>query len=45
MAQELMGMMNTLGFSTFTLIGHDRGGRVCYRMALGYPQRVGRQWM
>src|SRR5262249_45213287 len=30
------------GFPTFTLIGHDRGGRVSYRMALDHPQRVER---
>jgi pimeloyl-ACP methyl ester carboxylesterase len=41
MAQELMADMDTLGFSTFTLIGHDRGGRVCFRMAMDHPQRVG----
>jgi haloacetate dehalogenase len=25
-----------------SLVGHDRGGRVAYRMALDYPQRVDR---
>jgi haloacetate dehalogenase len=34
MAEELVGVMDKLGFPTFTLIGHDRGGRVSYRMAL-----------
>jgi haloacetate dehalogenase len=33
MAQELVEVMVTLGFPTFTLIGHDRGGRVSYRLA------------
>ena len=28
MAKELVDMMDKLGFPTFTLIGHDRGGRV-----------------
>ena len=35
-------MMGKLGFPTFTLIGHDRGGRVSYRMALDHPKNVER---
>jgi haloacetate dehalogenase len=42
MAEELVAVMCTLGFPTFTAIGHDRGGRVCYRMALDYPKQVER---
>src|SRR5580692_4689555 len=42
MAAELVGVMDKLGFPTFTLIGHDRGGRVSYRMALDHPKRVER---
>jgi haloacetate dehalogenase len=34
--------MDKLGFPTFTLIGHDRGGRVSYRMALDHPKKVER---
>ena len=34
---ELVDAMVNLGFPTFTLIGHDRGGRVAYRMALDHP--------
>ena len=34
--------MGKLGFPTFTLIGHDRGGRVCYRLALDHPKNVER---
>jgi haloacetate dehalogenase len=34
--------MTKLGFPTFTLIGHDRGGRVSYRMALDHPKSVER---
>jgi haloacetate dehalogenase len=37
MANELVDVMSQLGFPTFTLIGHDRGGRVSYRLALGHP--------
>jgi haloacetate dehalogenase len=40
MANELIEVMAKLGFSTFTLIGHDRGGRVAYRMALDRPKNV-----
>jgi haloacetate dehalogenase len=42
MAKELVEVMDKLGFSTFVLIGHDRGGRVSYRMALDHPKNVER---
>ena len=42
MAKELVAVMDQLGFPRFTLIGHDRGGRVAYRMALDYPEKVER---
>ncbi len=42
MAKELVEVMDKLGFPTFTLIGHDRGGRVSYRMALDHPKSVER---
>jgi haloacetate dehalogenase len=40
MASELVEVMGHLGFASFSLVGHDRGGRVCYRMALDYPEKV-----
>jgi haloacetate dehalogenase len=40
MANELVSVMNTLGFSKFDLVGHDRGGRVAYRLALDHPDKV-----
>jgi haloacetate dehalogenase len=40
MAKELVEVMEKLGFPIFTLIGHDRGGRVSYRMALDHPKHV-----
>ena len=40
MAKELVDVMAKLGFPTFTLIGHDRGGRVSYRMALDHANNV-----
>jgi haloacetate dehalogenase len=42
MADELVDMMHKLGFPSFTLIGHDRGGRVSYRLALEHPKNVER---
>lgn len=42
MAAELVGVMEKLGFPKFTLVGHDRGGRVSYRMALDHPERIER---
>ena len=42
MAQELVEVMVTIGFPTFTLIGPDRGGRVSYRLALDHPKTVER---
>jgi haloacetate dehalogenase len=42
MAQELVEVMQKLGFETFDLVGHDRGARVSYRLALDHPDRVRR---
>ena len=40
MARDLVELMRILGFETFSLAGHDRGGRVAYRLALDHPERV-----
>src|SRR3546814_611933 len=40
MAGDLTAVMRALGFERFHLAGHDRGGRVAYRMALDHPDRV-----
>jgi haloacetate dehalogenase len=42
MASELVAVMDKLGFSKFDLVGHDRGGRVSYRLALDHPEKVQR---
>jgi len=42
MAELVVEAMAALGFDRFDLAGHDRGGRVAYRMALDNPQRVSR---
>lgn len=41
-AAELVELMAQLGFDRFSVVGHDRGGRVAYRMALDHPDVVER---
>jgi len=40
MARDMVSVMARLGFSRFSIAGHDRGGRVAYRAALDHPGRV-----
>jgi haloacetate dehalogenase len=40
MAKDQIELMRELGFERFSVCGHDRGGRVAYRMALDHPDRV-----
>jgi haloacetate dehalogenase len=42
MARDMVTVMERLGFPRFAVAGHDRGGRVAYRMALDHPDRVDR---
>jgi haloacetate dehalogenase len=42
MAQDMVSVMERLGFRHFSVAGHDRGGRVAYRMALDHPDRIDR---
>jgi haloacetate dehalogenase len=42
MARDQVEAMAALGFSRFAVAGHDRGGRVAYRMALDHPEVVER---
>ena len=42
MAAELVELMARIGFERFAVVGHDRGGRVGYRMALDQPAVVER---
>jgi haloacetate dehalogenase len=42
MANELVEVMAKLGFSRFSVVGHDRGGRVSYRLTLDHPEQVDR---
>ena len=40
MAQQMVQMMSRLGFERFSVAGHDRGGRVAYRLALDHSDRI-----
>ena len=40
MARDQIALMSALGFYRFNVAGHDRGGRVAYRMALDHPEAV-----
>jgi haloacetate dehalogenase len=42
MARDMVAVMKTLGFPRFSTAGHDRGGRVAYRMALDHPATIER---
>jgi haloacetate dehalogenase len=42
MAAAMVELMEALGFVRFGLAGHDRGGRVGYRLALDHPGRLTR---
>lgn len=39
-ARDMVTVMNRLGFDRFFVAGHDRGGRVAYRLALDHPACV-----
>lgn len=42
MATDMVELMEAFGHSSFFVAGHDRGGRVAYRMALDHPDRIDR---
>lgn len=42
MARDMVAVMQRLGFRRFSIVGHDRGGRVAYRLALDHPDSVER---
>jgi haloacetate dehalogenase len=42
MARDQVEVMHALGFDRFAVVGHDRGARVAYRLALDHPGRVTR---
>ena len=40
MANDMIQLMNKLGYDKFFVTGHDRGGRVAHRLARDHRQRV-----
>ncbi|RUU34449.1 alpha/beta hydrolase [Mesorhizobium sp. M6A.T.Ce.TU.002.03.1.1] len=40
MAGDMVQVMKRLGFEQFMVAGHDRGGRVAYRLALDHPGKI-----
>jgi haloacetate dehalogenase len=42
MAADQVGLMRSLGFESFALVGHDRGARVAHRLVLDHPEAVSR---
>lgn len=42
MAQDMVEVMQYYGHQKFAVVGHDRGGRVAYRLALDHPKRIER---
>ena len=42
MAAELVALMAARGHDRFAVVGHDRGARVAFRMALDHPEHVRR---
>ncbi|MEB3100068.1 alpha/beta fold hydrolase [Ferviditalea candida] len=40
MALDIKLLMETLGYRQFSVVGHDRGGRVGHRLALDHPDSV-----
>ena len=42
MGADMVGLMAAFGYDRFAVAGHDRGGRVAYRLALDHPERISR---
>lgn len=42
MARDIVALLDAIGLPRAAVIGHDRGARVAYRMALDHPARVSR---
>ena len=40
MGADIIALMRALGHERFAVAGHDRGGRVAYRLALDHPERI-----
>ncbi|HEY8926025.1 MAG TPA: alpha/beta hydrolase [Polyangia bacterium] len=42
MARDMLALMRSFGFRSFSVVGHDRGARVAYRLALDHPSVIDR---
>lgn len=42
MAEDVLAVIDALGLTQVSVVGHDRGARVAYRLALDHPGRVKR---
>jgi haloacetate dehalogenase len=42
MGEEMLALMAELGHRRFAVVGHDRGARIAYRMALDHPEAISR---
>jgi len=42
MAEDIVALMDALGIARAAILGHDRGARVAYRLALDHPGRLTR---
>lgn len=42
LAADMAAVMRRLGHERFAVAGHDRGGRLAYRLALDHPDRIAR---
>jgi haloacetate dehalogenase len=42
MAQDMAALMRLLGHDTFSVVGHDRGSYVAFRLAMDHPDVVRR---
>ena len=40
MARDMVHVMGEFGYGEFSIVSHDRGARVAYRLALDHPERV-----
>jgi haloacetate dehalogenase len=40
MGAEMLALMRALGHQKFAIVGHDRGARIAYRLALDHPEAV-----
>ena len=40
MAQDMVEVMDSLGYQKFCVAGHDRGARVAHRLALDHPAKA-----